>query len=129
MSHVMAHAARVAAAIAFSLCSLGATQAAELTELTATEAARLIREGKLNSVDLTAALLARADAGADLHAFITLDREGALAAAAAADRLRSQGTLLGPLHGGSASASTVPPWYTAYPGSGTTATSPGSSTA
>jgi len=96
---VIGRAARCAAAFAISLFTLGAVNAADLTELTATEAVALIREGKITSVELTTALLERIDAGADLHAFITVDTEGVLAAAAAADRMREQGKRVGPLHG------------------------------
>ncbi len=99
MLHVLARHARFAAALAFTFCTLAAAQAADLTELTATEAAQQIRDGKITSVALTTALLERIDQGVDLHAFITVDREGALAAAAAADRMRNQGKSMGPLHG------------------------------
>ena len=71
----------------------------DLIELSAVDAAHLIREGKLDSQNLVKALLEQIDQGADLHAFITLDRDGALRAAANADRLRDTGASLGPLHG------------------------------
>jgi len=71
----------------------------DLTELSAADAAQLIREHKLDSRDLVKALLDQIDAGADLHAFITIDRDGALRAAANADRVRDAGKSLGPLHG------------------------------
>jgi Asp-tRNA(Asn)/Glu-tRNA(Gln) amidotransferase A subunit family amidase len=53
-------------------------------DLSATEAARLIRDGGITSQDLTAALLRRIDTAADLYAFVSVDREGALKAAAEA---------------------------------------------
>ncbi len=99
MPHASARPARFAAALALTFCLLPAARAADLTELTASQAAQQIREGKITSVELTTALLAKIENGADLKAFITVDREGALAAAAAADRMRSQGKSLGPLHG------------------------------
>jgi len=71
----------------------------DLSELSAADAAQLIRENKLDSRALVKALLDQIDAGADLHAFITIDREGALHAAANADRVRDGGKPLGPLHG------------------------------
>ncbi len=99
MSHASARPAHIAAALAFSICTLAAAQAADLIELTASEAAEQIRAGKITSVELTTALLAQIEKGAELKAFITVDRAGALAAAAAADRMRSEGKSLGPLHG------------------------------
>jgi len=74
-------------------------QGTDYANLSASEAARLIRERKINSRDLVTALLARIDADQDLHAFITVDREGALKAAAAADDARSQSISLPALHG------------------------------
>ncbi|MEO8008203.1 MAG: amidase family protein, partial [Betaproteobacteria bacterium] len=67
--------------------------------LSLTQAAQLIREGKISSTELVEALLLQADAARDLNVFITLDREGALNAAQAADAAQNQGRLLGPLHG------------------------------
>jgi len=68
-------------------------------DMTVSEAAEAIRAGELTSVALTEALLERAEAGASLNAFITLDRDKALAAAQAADAARAEGDELGPLHG------------------------------
>jgi len=96
----LSRAARHASVAALVLWPLHlAAQSTDYATLSASEAARLIREGKINSADLVAALLARIDAGQDLHAFITVNREGALQAAAAADQARSQGIALPPLHG------------------------------
>src|SRR5256714_7999970 len=66
-------------------CASAPTRPVDLTELGVADAAELIRARKLSSVELTEAYLARAEANRDLNAFITLDREGALAAARRAD--------------------------------------------
>src|SRR5262245_21504711 len=74
----------------------------ELSRLTVAEAAHLIREGRVSSVELTQALLKRIGAAnSDLKAFITVDTEGALKAARRADqaRQRCDARELGPLHG------------------------------
>ena len=68
--------------------------------LSATEAARKIREGKLTSVDLVKACLKRIeDTDGQLHAWAYLDPELALAQAAELDQIRVNGRPLGPLHG------------------------------
>ncbi|MBV9750014.1 MAG: hypothetical protein JO157_14485, partial [Acetobacteraceae bacterium] len=55
-------------------------------ELTATQAAELIRRRELSPVELTQTLLARADqVDPQLQAWVTLDRDGSLAAARAAE--------------------------------------------
>ena len=89
-----------------SLCILAlyaspasAQQATDYLNLSATDAARLIREGTITSRDLVTALLNQIDAGSDLHAFILVERDSALRAAEDADRRRAQGMRLGPLHG------------------------------
>ena len=73
----------------------------ELARLTVADAARLIRDGRVSSVELTRALLKRIRANGDLNAFITVDAEGALKAARRADqaRHRCDPRELGPLHG------------------------------
>jgi len=69
-------------------------------DLTISEAARRLEEGELDSVALTTAVLERATmTEADLHCFLTLDREGALEAARAADARRAEGRSLGRIDG------------------------------
>jgi Asp-tRNA(Asn)/Glu-tRNA(Gln) amidotransferase A subunit family amidase len=68
--------------------------------LSATEAARKIREGKLTSVDLVKACLKRIeDTDGQLHAWAYLNPEFALTQAAELDQVRLNGRPLGPLHG------------------------------
>lgn len=73
--------------------------AQELTELSATEAAARIRAGTLKSEDLVRALVDVIERKRDLNAFITFDRERALAAARKADGLAARKSFAGPLHG------------------------------
>src|SRR5688500_9629207 len=80
-------------------CASAPRRPADLTELSVADAARLIREREITSVELTEAYLARAAARPDLNAFITLDRARALAAARQADADLAAGTPRGPLHG------------------------------
>ncbi|MCW5625005.1 MAG: indoleacetamide hydrolase [Burkholderiales bacterium] len=70
-----------------------------LNTLSAVEAAALIRRGEITSTALTEAALRQADATARLNAFITIDRKGALAAAAIADADTAAGRSRGALHG------------------------------
>src|SRR2546425_6660298 len=73
---------RAAAALLAVVLATGCVSApprpADLTELTVTDAARLIALKKVTSVELTQAYLASAEANRDLNAFITLDRAGAV---------------------------------------------------
>jgi mandelamide amidase len=70
-----------------------------LTELSAAEAAKLIRAGKLKSEDLVKALADQIEKKKDLGAFISYDREAALKAAREADALAAKKKFKGPLHG------------------------------
>ena len=68
--------------------------------LSASEAARLIRDGIISSEQLVEACLARcARADPQVQAWAFLDPDYALAQARAADQLRLQGRPTGPLHG------------------------------
>jgi len=57
----------------------------DFDQLTLTQAAADLRAGKITSTALTTQALVRANANADLNAFVTLDEAGALKAAAAFD--------------------------------------------
>ena len=71
-----------------------------LHSLSATEGARLIREGRITSAELTQACLARvAEVDEAVQAWAFLDPEHALAQARAADEYRMSGQPLGALHG------------------------------
>jgi indoleacetamide hydrolase len=80
-------------------CASWSGRPANLTDVGVADAARLIRERRITSAELTEAYLARATRNADLNAFITLDRNGALAAARQADAELAAGKSRGPLHG------------------------------
>jgi Asp-tRNA(Asn)/Glu-tRNA(Gln) amidotransferase A subunit family amidase len=75
----------------------------DLTNLhwvSASDAARLIREGAISSAELVEACLARVrEADGEIRAWAFLDPEHALAQARAADDLKGQGLPIGPLHG------------------------------
>lgn len=69
-------------------------------ELSLCEAADAIRRGKVSSVELTQAAIARARTlGPALNCFALLDADEALAAAKKADRRPRRGKARGPLHG------------------------------
>src|SRR3981189_3198390 len=76
-----------------------AAQATEPVELSATEAAALIREGKLKSEDLVRALADAMEKKRDLNSFVSFDREAALSAAREADAAAARKRFKGPLHG------------------------------
>ncbi len=72
----------------------------ELCYLTISQAAPLMREGKLSPVELTQACLDRINAvDGQLRSFVTLLPERALERAAAAEAEIRRGNYLGPLHG------------------------------
>ncbi|SDI13626.1 indoleacetamide hydrolase [Pseudomonas panipatensis] len=70
-----------------------------LSDLTIAEATAAFRDGVLSSTELVAACLERADDGKELNIYVTLDGEGALAAARAADEARLAGMPQKPLSG------------------------------
>jgi Asp-tRNA(Asn)/Glu-tRNA(Gln) amidotransferase A subunit family amidase len=71
-----------------------------LHALTATDAARLIRDGVIGAEQLVAACLERiTETDADVQAWTFLDADHALAQARAADAWRLEGRPTGPLHG------------------------------
>lgn len=72
----------------------------ELTGLTAVDLAELLVSGEVSAVEVTQAHLDRiAAVDGDINAFLHVDAEGALAAAAAVDRLRTAGDNLHVLAG------------------------------
>jgi len=77
----------------------GGAAAQELTELSAVEAAARIRAGTLKSEDLVRALIDVIERKRDLNAFITFDRDRALASARKADALAARKSFAGALHG------------------------------
>jgi aspartyl-tRNA(Asn)/glutamyl-tRNA(Gln) amidotransferase subunit A len=96
---------KLAVLVAAQLC-LGAAGAwaadtnEDLTSLSLTEAAERVRSGKVTSVQLTEACLARiATYDPKLDAFITVMKEQALAQARSLDAEQKAGKLRGPLHG------------------------------
>jgi len=71
-----------------------------LHALSASDAARLIREGVISAEQLVAACLARVrEVDSDVQAWTFLDADHALAQARAADEARLAGHRIGPLHG------------------------------
>ena len=73
---------------------------AELTGLSAVEAAQAVRDGRLLSEDLVRACLARIEESEPVvRAWAHLDPDLALAQAREADRIRKAGRATGPLHG------------------------------
>jgi aspartyl-tRNA(Asn)/glutamyl-tRNA(Gln) amidotransferase subunit A len=71
----------------------------ELTLRSATELSALLSKGELSPVELTQAFIDRARRFERLNAYITLDAEGALAAAKQAEAELTRGASRGPLHG------------------------------
>src|SRR5262245_53301391 len=71
-----------------------------LYALSASDAARLIRDGVISSADFVEACLTRVrDVDADVRAWAFLDPDHAREQARAADRWRAEGNPTGPLHG------------------------------
>ncbi len=65
-----------------------------------TSAGAALRSGEKTSVELLAAVMSRAEmTESELHCYLNLDREGAMAAAHRADRELGRGQDRGPLHG------------------------------
>ena len=82
------------------VASVALSAAEDLTKLTLAEASAMIRSGKVTSVQLTEACLARIDTYNDkLDAFITVMKAQALAQARALDAEQKSGKFRGPLHG------------------------------
>jgi amidase len=80
--------------------ALDAGIAMELWRETASALAEKIRRRELSAAEVMRAHLARIDAvNPEINAIVTLDREGALAAADDADRRLARGEDIGPLHG------------------------------
>lgn len=70
------------------------------TTLSAVDAAARIRDGRLSSVDLVKACLAKIEAtDGELKAWAYVDADGAMAQAAEMDRIRKAGRATGALHG------------------------------
>lgn len=71
-----------------------------LIDLTMAEAASQLREGAITAMELLESALSRAaDTEAQLHAYLTIDHDGAREAAARADRELAAGQDRGPMHG------------------------------
>jgi mandelamide amidase len=66
---------------------------------TATELLAMMEAGETTSAMIVAELLRRERAAESLNAFITVDLENVLARAEELDQMRSEGNILGPLHG------------------------------
>lgn len=101
MQTIRRHAARwaIGAMIVAMTGVPGGAGAQELTELSAVEAAARIRAGTLKSEDLVRALIDVIERKGDLNAFITFDRDRALASARKADALAARKSFAGALHG------------------------------
>ncbi|MEJ7688400.1 MAG: indoleacetamide hydrolase [Variovorax sp.] len=94
----------IRAAALLCIAALGPTAQAQsgpfdIGTLTASEAAQGLCAGRWTSEQLVSAYLARAKAGKQLNAFITLDEAGALKAAREADAARKRGGACKPLAG------------------------------
>src|SRR5215471_9690356 len=71
-----------------------------LEDWTVTQAANAIRNGSLSPVEFVTALLARIEkVEPEIHAWVTLNRDGAIQEARACEAEARDGRLRGPLHG------------------------------
>ena len=73
--------------------------AADLLEMSAVDAVAAMTKGDITAERYASVLLARCEAAKALNAFITIEPERVLQAARDADRRRTSGARLGPLHG------------------------------
>lgn len=89
----------IAVASLLAGCATGPGIAPDPTQLTATEAAAAVCNGRISSESLVRTAIARARAHSELNAFVTLDEAGALAAARAVDARRAGGAPCRPLEG------------------------------
>jgi Asp-tRNA(Asn)/Glu-tRNA(Gln) amidotransferase A subunit family amidase len=80
-------------------CAPNPNRGADMTELSATAAIEAMRNGDIKAEDYARALLDKAQELDCLNAFRMLNREMVLEAAAAADKVRASGAVLGMLHG------------------------------
>ncbi len=72
----------------------------DIMSLTAVETGKLIKSGEITVKDALDAAFAKIEAvEADVHSFVTLDKEGAYARAEKVQKLIDDGTLSGPLAG------------------------------
>src|SRR5437763_3761647 len=92
-------AAVLTLALAAAGCASLPPRPADLTQLSLSDAATLVRARQVTSVELTQAYITRADANLGLNVYVTLDRAGAMAAAQRADADLETIKRLGPLHG------------------------------
>src|SRR5947199_9657010 len=92
-------AAVLTLALAAAGCASLPPRPADLTQLSLSDAATLVRARQVTSVELTQAYITRADANLGLNVYVTLDRAGALAAAQRADADLDTVERLGRLHG------------------------------
>jgi len=72
----------------------GPPSSADMLAMDSSQVLAAIRTGRLSAEVYIAALIARAEQLADLHALIAIDREGALAAARRVDAMRASGATL-----------------------------------
>ena len=96
------HSAGALAASSLFGCASGGgavPSAADMQAMDSTQALAAIRSGRLSAEAYVAAQIARAEQLADLHALISMDKAGALAAARRVDVARISGAVLPPLAG------------------------------